>query len=74
MKHLSGEHYPFGSSFGKWDLYSLSMVFTIPSSIKTGSGVAGGVRISSAPGKALPPGTAGRIHCALSGNVCPGDL
>ena len=35
---------------GKWDLYSFSIVLTMPSSIRTGSGVAGGVRISSAPG------------------------
>lgn len=35
---------------GKWDLYSFSIVLTIPSSMRTSSGVAGGERISSAPG------------------------
>ncbi len=35
------------------------------SSMITGSGVAGGVRINSAPGYVFPSGTAGRMHCVL---------
>lgn len=42
-------------SVGKWDLYSFSIVLTIPSSMRTGSGVAGGVRISSARDKLSLP-------------------
>ena len=42
------------SNTRKWDLYSFSILLTLllitPSSIRTGSDVAGGVRIGSAPG------------------------
>ena len=56
-------------SLGKCDLYSHCILITITSSIVTGTGVAGGVRISLAPGYVFPSGIAGLIHSVLSGKL-----